>query len=68
MEPHWCEKAHAGYVLEGTLEIDFRGDVVHYPAGSGLVIPGGPGSAHKARAVTPVARLILVEDIPDDSA
>lgn len=67
VEPHWCEKGHAGYVLEGTLEIDFHGRVVHYPEGSGLFIPGGTASAHKARAVTPVARLILVEDIPRDA-
>jgi hypothetical protein len=25
VEPHWCQKAHLGLVLEGELEIDFNG-------------------------------------------
>jgi len=62
VEPHWCEKGHVGLVLAGTLEIDFRGRVVSYPEGSGIFIPPGPSSAHKARAATPVVRLVLVED------
>jgi quercetin dioxygenase-like cupin family protein len=63
VEPHWCEKGHVGYVLAGVLEIDFQGKVVSYPEGSGVFIPPGAASAHKARAVTPVVRFILVEDI-----
>jgi quercetin dioxygenase-like cupin family protein len=63
LEPHWCEKGHVGLVLLGVLEIDFRGQVISYPEGSGIFIPPGPSSAHKARSVTPVVRLILVEDI-----
>ena len=63
VEPDWCEKGHVGLVLEGALEIDFHGRVVRFPAGSGLFIPGGSASAHKARALTPVVRLVLVEDV-----
>jgi quercetin dioxygenase-like cupin family protein len=63
VEPHWCEKGHVGFVLSGTLEIDFRGEVVTYPEGSGIFIPSGSSNAHKARSVTPVVRLVLVEDI-----
>jgi len=63
VEPDWCEKGHVGFVLSGGLEIDFRGHVVSYPEGSGIFIPPGHSSAHKARAVTPVARLVLVEDM-----
>jgi quercetin dioxygenase-like cupin family protein len=61
VEPHWCEKAHAGIVLSGTLEVDFQGEVKRYPEGAGLLIPAGSG--HKARAATPVVRLFLVEDL-----
>lgn len=61
VEPHWCEKPHAGIVLSGVLEVDFQGGVVRYPEGAALLIP--PGKGHKARAVTPVARLFLVEDV-----
>ena len=63
VEPHWCEKGHTGIVLQGELEVDFHGRVVRFPEGSGLFIPPGPSSAHKARSVTPVVRLFLVEDI-----
>jgi hypothetical protein len=62
IEPQWCERGHIGYVVSGGLEIDFRGKVVSYPAGSGIFIPPGSAGAHKARSVTPVVRLVLVED------
>ncbi len=57
VEPDWCEKGH------GALEIDFRGRVISYPEGAGIFIPAGPAGAHKARSVTAVTRLVLVEDI-----
>lgn len=63
VEPDWCEKGHVGFVLEGTLEVDFNGRVVAYSKGSGIFISAGAETAHKARAMTPVARLILVEDV-----
>jgi quercetin dioxygenase-like cupin family protein len=62
VEPDWCERGHVGLVLSGTLEIDFRGQVVSYPQGSGIFIPPGHSAAHKARSATPVVRLVLVED------
>lgn len=63
VEPVWCEKGHVGLVLEGTLEVDFSGRVVVYPQGSGIFIPAGAAAAHKARSITPVVRLVLVEDV-----
>lgn len=63
IEPNWCEKGHVGFVVSGTLEIDFRGRVIQYPEGSGICIPPGSSTGHKARSVTPVARLVLVEDV-----
>jgi quercetin dioxygenase-like cupin family protein len=62
VEPHWCEKGHIGFVLSGTLEIDFRDQVILYHEGSGIFISPGSLSAHKARSVTPSVRLVLVED------
>ena len=62
VEPQWCEKGHIGFVVSGTLEIDFRGEVITYPEGSGILIPPGSSSAHKARSVTPAVQLFLVED------
>jgi quercetin dioxygenase-like cupin family protein len=63
VEAEWCEKAHAGIVLSGELEIDFSGRTVRFPEGSALLIPPGAAYAHKARAVTPVTRVFLVEEI-----
>src|SRR5262249_22017635 len=62
VETQWCEKGHVGFVLQGELEVDFSGDIVRFPEGSALAIPAGATHAHKARGVTPVVRLFLVED------
>ena len=62
VEPHWCESGHIGLVLEGVLEVDFHGQVVTYRKGDGIFIPSGAPSGHKARSVTPVVRLVLVEN------
>jgi quercetin dioxygenase-like cupin family protein len=63
VEPGWCEKGHIGFVAEGTLEVDFKGRVVIYAQGCGIFIPPGAATAHKARSITPVVRLVLVEDV-----
>lgn len=63
VESHWCEKGHFGFVVSGILEIDFHGQLIRYPEGSGLFIPAGSKNGHKARSVTPVVRLVLVEDV-----
>ncbi len=62
VEPRWCEKGHVGLVLEGSLEVDFRGGLVTYQKDEGIFIQSGPESAHKARSLTQVVRLVLVED------
>lgn len=62
VETEWCETGHFGLVLKGQLEIDFRGRVVKYAEGEGILIPAGATNAHKARAVTPTVQLFLVED------
>jgi hypothetical protein len=63
VEPDWCEKGHVGFVIQGELEIDFHGQLVRYPQSSGIFIPAGSASAHKARSITPVVQLFLVEEI-----
>lgn len=61
-EAEWCEKGHVGYLLEGILEVRFRSVTVTYRAGDALLIPAGFEHGHKARALTSVARLVLMED------
>ena len=63
VESQWCDKGHVGFVQAGELDIDFSGHVVRFPQGSALLIPAGAAHAHKARAVTPLVRLFLVEEV-----
>jgi quercetin dioxygenase-like cupin family protein len=61
VEHDWCEKGHVGLVLEGAMEVDYHGATVSYKKGDGLFIP--QGCAHKARPLTPVVQMVLVEDV-----
>lgn len=63
VEEDWCVKNHIGFVLEGSLEINFGGTIVNFTAGQGIFILEGENNQHKARSVTTVVKLILVEDI-----
>lgn len=63
VEPDWCEKGHTGFVLRGELEIDFDGKIVRYGEGTGIFIPQGTPTRHKARSITPTALLFLAEDV-----
>jgi len=61
VELDWCRKGHIGYLLAGELEIDFSGTHRQLQAGQGLFIDEGEDCKHKARAITNLATLILVE-------
>ena len=61
MPPHWCEKAHYGYVLEGMLEIEFDHETLRYDKGDGLFLPPGNNHRHKARAITEKVVIFFVE-------
>lgn len=50
-------------ILEGSLEVDFRGNVVIYHKAEGIFISAGPDSVHKARSLTTAAQLVPVEDV-----
>ena len=63
VEPHWCEKGHIGFVLNGELEIDFDGQIISYSSGAGIFIPTGALTKHKARSITQSVQLFLVEDV-----
>ncbi len=49
VEDEWCTKGHAGYILEGSLSIDFNGKLIDFKAGEGLFIPEGMENKHKAQ-------------------
>ena len=63
VEPDWCTRGHIGYMLEGTMEVDFHGEVVTFRAGDGLFIPPGNTHRHKARVLTGLVRVLLVESM-----
>ena len=43
--PKWCQLAHIGYVLEGTMVLDFGEHKVEYHAGDGIFV--SEGTKHK---------------------
>lgn len=63
VEPDWCQNGHIGYVIEGRLEVDFDGSIETFEAGDAVTIPEGSDHKHKARPLTDVVRLFLIEDI-----
>ena len=63
MEPHWCEKGHHGYILDGSFELEFDSGTVVFEAGDGVFIPDGAEHRHRAKALTRVVRVVFVEDI-----
>ncbi|MCP5102211.1 MAG: cupin domain-containing protein [bacterium] len=63
MEPHWCEKGHTGYILEGTFEIKFTNETLIFKPGDGVFIPSGAEHKHMAKVLTEVVVTIFVEDI-----
>jgi hypothetical protein len=62
MEPHWCERGHHGYILSGTMEIEFAGGALVFEAGHGVFIPAGHAHRHRARVLSDLVRAIFVED------
>ena len=63
MEPHWCEKGHIGYVLDGQFEIRFEREVIVFNQGDGIFIPSGKEHKHMGRVLSDVVKVIFVEDV-----
>jgi quercetin dioxygenase-like cupin family protein len=62
MEPHWCEKGHIGYVLQGQFEIRYDREINVYNQGDGVFIPAGKEHRHMGKVLSDVVRVIFVED------
>jgi quercetin dioxygenase-like cupin family protein len=60
VEQNWCTKGHIGYVLEGKMAVDFDGKSIEFDPGDGIFI--SPGNKHKAKILTDLVKVILVED------
>ena len=48
IEPNWCRKGHAGYVIDGTFTNDYSGNTERYNKGDIIFIPAGEQAKHKA--------------------
>jgi quercetin dioxygenase-like cupin family protein len=62
MKPHWCDKGHIGFILEGRFEIEFADGTRVFEAGDGVFISAGKTHRHRARVLTDVVRVVFVED------
>lgn len=62
MAPHWCQKGHVGYILEGRFEIEFADGTRVFEPGDGVFIPSGEKHKHKARVLTEVVTAVFVEE------
>jgi quercetin dioxygenase-like cupin family protein len=63
LPPHWCEKGHIGYVLEGRIEIEFAHECHVYSSGDGVFIPNGPEHKHKGKIISETVTIVFVEDV-----
>lgn len=59
----WCDAGHIGYVLKGSLDISFDGEVLSFKAGDGLFIPSGAAAKHRSVSIASGTQLLMVEDV-----
>ena len=61
MPPHWCERGHCGYMLNGTVAIEYAHGEITYHAGDGILIPDGPAHKHRATILSDTALVFFIE-------
>ncbi len=59
--PEWCEVGHTGYLLQGSLALEFDGRTLEIGPGDGFVIPTGKANRHRPVPLTDRVVLILSE-------
>lgn len=47
VEPDWCKKGHAGYIIDGEFTNNYNGKFERYKKGDIIFIPKGESSKHK---------------------
>ena len=63
MPPHWCEKGHYGYLIEGQMEIEYEDSSIVYKPGDGVFIPDGSDHKHRARVISEKVLVFFIEKI-----
>ena len=59
--PEWCITGHAGYVLQGTLEVKFENETLIFSEGDGVLIPDGEKHKHIPKAIIDSVQLLSIE-------
>jgi quercetin dioxygenase-like cupin family protein len=63
MSPHWCEKGHYGYLIEGQMEIEYKNSRMIYKPGDGIFIPAGPDHKHRAQVLSEKVLVFFLEKV-----
>ena len=63
MPPHWCEKGHCGYLLSGSMAIEYTNGEILYNEGDGILIPDGAEHKHKGRVLSEKALVFFIEKV-----
>lgn len=63
MPPHWCQKGHYGYLIEGRMEMEYPEATIVYNPGDGIFIPDGPEHQHRGRVLSETALVFMIENI-----
>lgn len=63
MPPHWCEKGHYGYLIEGEMEIEYEKSKMIYKSGDGIFIPDGHDHKHRARVLSEKVLVFFIEKV-----
>jgi quercetin dioxygenase-like cupin family protein len=66
VEPQWCEKGHAGYVVRGEYVTDLDGQSWTMRAGQGFVMPSG--TRHRSRNTGSLPATVFIVDLDPDPA
>ena len=61
MQPHWCEKGHYGYVIEGQMQIEYENTKIIYKPGDGIFIPDGPDHRHRGKSLSARVLIFFIE-------
>ena len=66
VDNEWCTNRHMGYVIEGSITINFNGKLIKFKSGDGIFIPEGEDNRHKGSiAKGEKALIIFYGDIRD---
>lgn len=63
VEPDWCRRGHAGYVISGECSVQFDGHTELLGPGRAFIVPAGESHKHMVQVSGDPVTLILVEDI-----